>query len=171
MRLMYGCPPAPDVDRDRALEQLVKAVQKSKAKAKVPEKHRANYVPAPHYFALNQACDVINRAFSNGSFGCYLVGSSLERANYRDVDVRCIMSDAAYDQLFRTEQTWCNPLWSLMCTSISVWLAQMTGLPIDFQIQRQSHANEKHPGKRSALGVFLDYPGERPTDVAPKDEK
>ena len=29
----------------------------------------------------------------------------------------------------------------------------MTGLPIDFQIQRQSEANEKHDGPRSALGI------------------
>jgi len=33
----------------------------------------------------------------------------------------------------------------------------MTGLPIDFQIQQQSYANEHYPGKehtRSALGIL-----------------
>lgn len=133
---------------------------------------RANYVPAPHFFALNHACSLLNRAL--GGFGCYLVGSSLERRDYRDVDVRFILSDEEFDRLFRVRPEdaesgaagWLNPLWSLMCTSISVWLREQTGLPVDFQIQRQTQANEKHPGTRSALGIFLDYPGERPSDLA-----
>lgn len=135
-------------------------------------KQRANYLPAPHMFALNQACTVINAAL--GDFGCYQVGSSLERLDYRDVDVRFIMSDVAFDRLFRVDPKdaeggsagWRNPLWSLMCLSISVWLREQTALPIDFQIQRQTQANAAHPGKvRSALGIFLDYPGELPSDL------
>lgn len=134
-------------------------------------KQRANYVPAPHFFALNHACVVVNRAFDG--FGCYLVGSSLERRDYRDVDVRFIMSDEAFDRLFRVEPKnadtgaagWMNPLWSLMCTSISLWMRNVTGLPVDFQIQRQTQANERHQGTRSALGIFLDYPGERPSET------
>lgn len=132
---------------------------------------RANYVPAPHYFALNHACELLNKAL--GGFGCYLVGSSLERRDYRDVDVRFILSDDEFDRMFRIRPEdaetglggWLNPLWSLMCTAISVWLRQQTDLPIDFQIQRQTQANAKHPGMRSALGIFLDYPGERPSDL------
>lgn len=124
---------------------------------------RGNYVPAPHFYALNQACTIINRALDG--FGCYLVGSSLERRDYRDVDVRFIMGDKEYDRLFRNEEGWTNPLWSLMCVSISGWLSQQTGLPIDFQIQRQTQANAQHKGLRSALGIFHDYPGERPSDL------
>lgn len=132
---------------------------------------RANYVPAPHFFALNHSCDLLNKAL--GGFGCYLVGSSLERRDYRDVDVRFILSDEEFDRMFRVRPEdaesgasgWLNPLWSLMCTAISVWLREQTGLPVDFQIQRQTQANAKHPGKRSALGIFLDYPGERPSDL------
>ncbi len=126
-------------------------------------------MPAPHFFALNHACLIVNRAIDG--FGCYLVGSSIERRDYRDVDVRCILSDEAFDRLFRLDPEtpgvggWLNPLWSLMCTSISVWMGQATGLPIDFQIQRQTQANEKHEGPRQALGAFLDYPGERPSDL------
>jgi hypothetical protein len=48
-------------------------------------------------------------------------------------------------------------------------LSKQSDLPIDFQIQRQTQANEKHSGQRQALGIFLDYPGERPSDVM-KDE-
>lgn len=125
---------------------------------------RANFVAAPAFYNLNQACAIINKAF-NG-FGCYLVGSSLVRKDYRDVDVRYIMDDSAYDRMFKDpEAGWLNPLWSLMATSISLWLSQQSGLPIDFQIQRQTQANVQHKGKRSALGVFLDYPGERPSDI------
>lgn len=132
-----------------------------------PKWKRANYVAAPHFYNLNQACDIINRAFPE-SFGCYLVGSALERRDYRDVDVRLIMEDAAYDRMFRNDSGWANPLWSLMCTSISLWLSKTTELPIDFQIQRQSTANAQHDGKRSPLGIFLDYPGDRPSETPPE---
>ena len=124
---------------------------------------RANYVPAPHFYALNQACAIVNRAFDG--FGCYLVGSSLERRDFRDVDVRFIMSDEAYDRLFRDAGGWLNPLWSLLCVTLSQWLSQQSGLPVDFQFQRQTQANAKHPGMRSPLGLFHDYPGERPSDL------
>lgn len=133
-------------------------------------KWRANYVPAPHFYNLNQACALINRAFPEGM--CYLVGSSLERRDYRDVDVRLMLPDAAYDRIFGADVgDWTNAYWSLLCTSLSLWLKQQTDLPIDFQIQRQTQANETHRdanqggGKRSALGIFLDYPGERPSDL------
>ena len=130
------------------------------------ESDRPHYVPAPHFFQLNHACTLINRAF--GGLGCYLVGSSLRTRDYRDVDVRLILADDEYDRLFRDRDGngWLNALWSLQCVSISLWLSQQTGLPVDFQIQRMTQANERHPsGKRNALGIFLDYPGERPTET------
>lgn len=125
------------------------------------DEKRPNYLPAPHFYNLNQACALINKAFPGM---CYLVGSSLARRDYRDVDVRLMLADAEYDRIF-VEGDWTNAYWSLLCTSISLWLRQQTDLPIDFQIQRQTQANEMHDGKRSAIGIFLDYPGERPSDV------
>jgi len=44
---------------------------------------------------------------------------------------------------------------SLMCSSISLWLSQRSGLPVDFQIQRMTQANENEKGTRVALGMFL----------------
>jgi hypothetical protein len=133
------------------------------------EKYRPHWVAAPGFFKLNHACALINKAFDKGGFGCYLVGSALERRDHRDVDVRFIMDDAQYDRMFRDQNEWLNPLWSLLCISISTWLREMTGLPVDFQIQRQTQANEVHGRgagkKRNALGIFLDYPGERPGDL------
>ena len=121
---------------------------------------RLNYVAAPEFFKLNQACELINKAF--GSFGCYHVGSSIKRRDYRDVDVRLILSDEEYDAMFRCNGTgeWVDARWSLMCVSISVWLREVTGLPIDFQIQRFTQANKDYPRMedqpRHPLGIFTD---------------
>ena len=133
-------------------------------KPPAPARERANYVAAPAYFNLNQACVVVNRALDPfGGFGCYLVGSSLYRKDHRDVDVRFLMSDEGYDRMFRTQIGWLDPLWSLLCASVSLWLSQQSGLPVDFQIQRMTQANEGHDGLRSAIGILYDYPGEKPS--------
>ncbi len=119
-----------------------------------------NYVPSPQFCLLDQACVQIAQAFGDYPFQ---VGSSLERRDFRDVDVRLILEDSEYDRLFKSEQG--DALWSLMCQLVSSHLSQVSGLQVDFQVQRQTQANEKHPGTRNALGVFLNYPGERPSDV------
>lgn len=125
------------------------------------DKWRANYVPAPAMFNLNACCRLINDALGN-QFGCYLVGSSTRTRDYRDVDVRYIMEDAAFDRMFpgATPGPYLmQPLWALLCTSVSTWLRQQTGLPVDFQIQRQTQANEEYSRKtgheRHPLGLFL----------------
>jgi hypothetical protein len=59
-----------------------------------------------------------------------------------------------------------------MCTTISAWLSTQSGLPVDFQFQRQTQANADHSTKtghsRQPLGIFHDYPGERPSEVGAK---
>lgn len=118
---------------------------------------KANYVGAPAIFLLEVACREINDAF-NG-FGCYQVGSSLARPDWRDVDVRYIMDDEEFKKLFpkaNFTHFQHDTRWLLLTTSISGHLSKFTGLPIDFQIQPQSHANEKHPGKRHALGLVFE---------------
>lgn len=128
---------------------------------------RANYIGAPQFFNLNAACRVVNDAIGQ----CYLVGSSLERRDFRDVDVRCILADEDFDRFFSGPAANTNDArWSLICSSIAAWLSQQSGgLPIDFQIQRQTQANEAFPGRRSALGIlFAHYPGELPSIIAPE---
>ncbi len=115
---------------------------------------RANYLPVPHVFNLSMACRALNDAFGWGSV--FLVGSSLERRDYRDVDVRCIIDDADFDRLFPAGGNQHDALWSLMCASISLYLERHTGLPIDFQIQRRTDANKEYSGRRHPLGVFHD---------------
>lgn len=121
---------------------------------KPKEPWRANYVPAPHFFNLNQACTLINKAFGGT---CYLVGSSLVRRDYRDVDVRMIMDDDAYAKVFGdATQATINPLWSLVSSAVSLWLSQQSGLSVDFQVQQMTLANLQHAGKRHFLGLYLD---------------
>lgn len=123
------------------------------------QRYKPCYVGAPAIFALELACQHINAAFG-GYYGCYLVGSALQRQDWRDVDVRYIMRDDQFAVLFPDANmdpgTWeQDPRWLLLNTSISAWLKQQTGLPIDFQIQPQTHANERHHGPRNALGVRI----------------
>jgi hypothetical protein len=119
---------------------------------------KANYVGAPAIFALEVACQPLWRAFGGaGACGCYLVGSCLERADWRDVDVRFIMDDAEFAKLFPgTGAHWeHDPRWLLLTIAISERLSKLTGLPIDFQFQPQTHANARHHGPRSAIGISI----------------
>jgi hypothetical protein len=115
------------------------------------------YVGAPACFALEMACQDINRAF--GGFGCYLVGSALERPDWRDIDVRLIMADEAFRAEFPgagpiAHGRWeFDPKWLLLTVAISERLSKLTGLPVDFQFQPQTHANDKHKKPRNALGL------------------
>ncbi len=82
----------------------------------------------------------------------YHVGSSLERKDWRDVDVRLILPDDEFTALFgKNQSAETNPKLGAITLAFAALGAQMTGLPIDFQIQPQSWANAKYPGPRSAL--------------------
>ena len=85
----------------------------------------------------------------------YHVGSSLDRKDWRDVDVRVILPDDEYEAMFGKVANYTNPKVAAITSAFSELGKAMTGLPIDFQIQRTSHANEKYPGKRSALGEII----------------
>lgn len=122
---------------------------------------KACYVGAPAIFALERECRTLTDAF--GGFGCYLVGSSLQRPDWRDVDVRFILSDEEFEHLFPDaglNGLWeHDPRWLLLTVAISGHLSKATGLPIDFQFQPQTHANERHKGERHALGLKFAKPG------------
>jgi hypothetical protein len=108
-------------------------------------------------FLLDQACHPINEAF--GRFGTYLVGTAGTRGPHRDVDVRTIMKDKKYDRLLKAIG---QPGIAFLGLSIGQYLASLTGLPIDYQIQRQTEANALHDGMRNALGVrrLANYKGD-----------
>jgi hypothetical protein len=78
----------------------------------------------------------------------YLVGSALDRADYRDVDVRIILSNKEYSALEKLVDV------DRLGIVVSIWGKQVTGLPVDFQIQQRTHVNQAHRDKRAyPLGV------------------
>ena len=114
-------------------------------------KQRATYLLITDFRLLNDWCKIVNEMFSqDAAFGCYQVGSSLTTPDYRDIDIRLIMADdvyaARYDDLKR----------KYLNLAVSLWGQKVTGLPIDFQIQPQTLANELYPGgRRHAIGHDL----------------
>lgn len=114
-------------------------------------------VGMPAALMLEEFGDMVSHAF-DGEVP-YQVGSSLETTQWRDVDVRLMLSDEAY-----AAQGYGNPRypefnakWCAMCRAFSALGRQMTGLPIDFQIQQTSRANETFTGPRNALGVHATF--------------
>lgn len=112
---------------------------------------RVNYIGAPELFHLRVVAETLNKAFG---YNIYQVGSSLEKRDYRDVDIRCILPDDEFDRLF-PKSGWNGARWSVICAAVSEWISKRTGLPIDFQIQKQSEAKE-FDGQRQALFVVYD---------------
>jgi hypothetical protein len=112
------------------------------------------YPHAPALLVLDQACIVVSRAFDATP---YLVGSSLHTREFRDVDVRVMVDDEQYERLFpgceRGVRGSLNPMWSLLCSAISGHLSALTGLPVDFQVQRADDANARFKGPRVPLGI------------------
>jgi hypothetical protein len=114
---------------------------------------KACYVGAPAIFTLELECQHLNAAF--GDYGCYLVGSALQHPDWRDVDVRYILSDETFTHVFPDAgDSWeFDARWLLLTTALSERLSRITGLPIDFQFQPQTRANQDHKGERNALGL------------------
>jgi hypothetical protein len=97
-------------------------------------------------FLLDLACHPIDSVFPGS---VYLVGTAVSRQEYRDVDVRVILTDKRYDRLRNIIGQEGITLIGLMGGQ---YLASVTGLPIDFQLQRMTEANANHDGMRNPLG-------------------
>jgi hypothetical protein len=109
------------------------------------EKHRASYLTMSQQYDLNHAC----KPLAGIGYGTYHVGSSLAKSDYHDVDLRCILADEEYEEMIRLGgEPWLN----FLNTAISEWVGARTGLPIDFQFQKASEANEKYKGVRNGVG-------------------
>ena len=75
--------------------------------------------------------------------------------SYRDVDVRLMLDDDEFAQACPTRARW-----ELLCLAVSAYLRERTGLPVDFQVQLTSIANEKYGGKaRNPLGMGRIFAG------------
>ena len=110
-----------------------------------PTRRRATYLSVVEMFNLDHQCLMLRAA----GLRVYLVGSCISRPDYRDVDLRAIMEDGDFDAMFGKNKARLG----LMNTAVSEWLAARTGLPIDFQFQRQTEANAEYDGERNAMGL------------------
>lgn len=127
------------------------------------------YLHITKAYVLNQACRALVDAFG---WSIYQVGSSLKRRDWHDIDIRCILDDDEFARMFPGESSkepWrYNPRLALLNAALSEWLQTRTGLPVDFQFQQQTAANEEYPGSRSALGIVI---LKKPEKTAEETEK
>lgn len=114
------------------------------AEAPVSESRRNRYLLVSEVDVLRAWGRDLYRLFDEMP---YLVGSSLQRADYRDVDVRIILDDDRYASLVAVM----NP--KLLTLSLSLWGQKVTGLPIDCQVQAMTAANEEFDGPRDPIGL------------------
>lgn len=111
-------------------------------------KRRTDLLTTMELYYLDQACVPIVKAFGTRP---YLVGSAgmdNEGGTYRDVDVRLMLDDEQFAAVCPTRERW-----ALLCLAIGTYLRERTGLPVDFQIQQASIANERFSGLRNPLGT------------------
>ncbi len=126
-------------------------------------------VGQPAYFKLNAFASWVEKAFGD-AFGVYLVGSAARTKKWRDVDVRLILPDDEYTAFFGkpNQPIQTTPRYSLLCAAISALGREMTGLPIDFQIDQQTEVNRRTEGQvRVALGIWKMLGNHDPEQLAP----
>lgn len=125
-------------------------------RCRVPdEPKRGTYILRPRLMALDLACVPLAAGFT---CDVYLVGSALLRPDFRDVDVRVLLSPEEFSAMFPgvsdRRAPYLDPRWELLCLTMSEHLARASSLPVDFQYQDVEVANEEHGGEpRSALGM------------------
>lgn len=129
-----------------------------------PQVRVASYLSPHQLRRLDLACAPVRAAWPD--HGPYLVGSVLKRADYRDVDVRVILVDEQWDAMFPDATVdpsdgggHADARWTVLCAALSEWISAVSGLPVDFQIQRMTEANAAYSSKngdlRNALGLRL----------------
>lgn len=112
-------------------------------------------VGQPQGMLLDQFGDVVQAAF--GTHSVYHVGSSMggDKVSWRDVDVRVLLTDEQWKNLglLEPKESHYDLKWRTLCIVFSHYGRHLTGLPIDFQLQRIDEANEEFKGGRSHLGT------------------
>lgn len=97
---------------------------------------------------LHDFAKTIEPLFHPDGFGPYLVGSAMETRDYRDIDLRVLLPDKIYDKISSIIDL------DMLGIAVSLWGQKTTGMPIDYQVQRQSNANKEFKGKlRSAVYI------------------
>lgn len=122
------------------------------------EKHYAHHLGVTSFIELCFAAAIVKGAFHEG-YGVYLVGSALTRKDWRDVDVRHIISDDEFTRRFGefVEPYDQNHFLRAFNLGISEWMRARCNLPVDYQVQPITKANEKYPSPgnpRNSLGLL-----------------
>lgn len=108
---------------------------------------RCNYLTTEQDFALETACAPLEAA----GLHVFLVGSVLERPNWRDVDLRAVDIDGTLSAI-----TGHRVLRRVLNAAMSAWLRERTGLPIDFQFQDMDE-NATYRGRpKTARGILIE---------------
>lgn len=85
-------------------------------------------------------------------YGAYIVGSATKHKDWRDVDIRQIITDQDFKKLEKViDIGYFNHM-------VSIWGQQLTGLPIDYQVQGIGHEDNKNStGYRHPIGMREGY--------------
>ena len=110
-----------------------------------PVRRRFSYLTVLEEWRLDQACAPLWKV---PGWHTYHVGSSTERRDFRDVDLRTILPDDEFDAIPRG-------LRRLLQMSVSQLLTVQSGLPIDWQLQpmREANTDETKGKPRNAMGL------------------
>lgn len=99
-------------------------------------------VGMPHTLTLHMWARELANIF--GTHSIYQVGSSLQKRDYHDVDVRVLLEDDEYDRWFAPCPSWRNehasPRWVGVTLAFTQWGREVTGLrrdALDRQPQRR----------------------------------
>lgn len=107
-------------------------------------KTRATYLLLTDFERVEAWCRDVTLMFHG--YSVYLVGSAITRPDHRDIDLRVILPNAVWDRWWR------DPVRTrLINHALSTWGQRETGLPIDFQVQRQTES-EAFTGPRNMMG-------------------
>lgn len=123
------------------------------------EKHYAHYLGVTQFIELRYAAAIVKGVFDD-SFGIYLVGSAMKRKDWRDVDIRQIISDDEFTRRFGefVEPYDRNPFLRAFNLGVSNWMSTYSRLPIDYQVQPITKANELYPtdkgNPRNSVGLL-----------------
>lgn len=108
---------------------------------------RGSFLQLADFERVEEWCRSVSTLFDGAV--PYMVGSVNRHPDFRDVDIRLLLDDKEFDRAYA------DPVkHRLMNRAISTWGQRETGLPIDFQVQQQTAANDQFDGEfRNPMGI------------------
>lgn len=120
-------------------------------------------VGQPQGMLLNEFGERLRDAFGEIA---YHVGSSLndKTVSWRDVDVRLMLDDDVWESmnLGNPDNPHGSRKWRALCIVFSEYGRNLTGLPIDFQLQQKTHANTHYSREKGCTRSALMVTDRRP---------